>query len=59
VIEVIESDADFDVFDISSSEFLMRFLSPLHAGIKALIRSDKDAFNAVTLLLIIILQFFI
>ena len=59
MIEVVEFDAGFDDFDVSNLEFLMRFLSSLHANIKALIRSDKDASNIVTLLLIIILQFFI
>ena len=56
---VVESDAGFDDFDVSGSGSLMGFLSPLRAGIKALIRSDGDASNAVTSLLIAILQFFI
>jgi len=59
VIGVIESDANFDVFDVSGSGSLMGFLSPLRAGIKALIRFDEDASNAAISLLIIILQFFI
>ena len=59
MIGVIESDADFDIFDVSDSGSLMGFLLSLHADIKVLIRSDGDASNIVTSLLIIILQFFI
>ena len=59
MIEVIESDADFDVFDVSGSGSLMGFLSSLRADIKALIRFDGDASNAAISLLIVILQFFI
>ena len=59
MIEVVESDADFDDFDVSGSGSLMRFLSSLHAGIKALIRFSENAFNTTISLLIIIFQFFI
>ena len=59
MIEIIEFDIDFDDFDISDSGSLMRFLLSLHIDIKILIRFDKDIFNIIILLLIIIFQFFI
>ena len=56
MIEIIEFDIDFNDFDISNSESFMRFLSSLHANIKALIKFDENIFNIIILLLIIILN---